>query len=181
MISEPILMLKKDNIALGPLDHALLPVYTRWINDLEVTRTVTMGDLPTTLEKEELWFNSVALEQGSAIFTIYFHDHNDWVPVGNTGLHQISFKHGTAELGIMIGEKEYWDKGIGTSAVKLMLEYGFKNLELYNIMLRVYSFNNRAIHVYEKAGFKSFGIRHECLKIGNIIYDEIFMEAISNK
>jgi len=52
-----------------------------------------------------------------------------------------------------IGEKAYWSQGHGTDAVRLLLRYGFNELNLNRICLHVYSFNTRAIRCYEKAGF----------------------------
>ena len=62
-----------------------------------------------------------------------------------------------AELGIFVGEKEYWGKGYGTEATELLLDFAFNILNLNSIMLIVNSFNERAIKSYEKCGFKLIG------------------------
>ena len=57
----------------------------------------------------------------------------------------------------MIGNKDFWDRGYGTEAVRLLLRFGFLTLNLNNIRLTVHSFNERAIRCYEKCGFKRCG------------------------
>ena len=47
-------------------------------------------------------------------------------------------------------------------------------------MLRVYSFNERAIKSYKKCGFKEFGIRHQVLPMNNKLYDDIYMEILKD-
>lgn len=70
--------------------------------------------------------------------------------IGNCGLMDLDNINRTAEIGIFIGNKDYWNKGFGTEAIILLCNYAFKYLNLNNIQLRVYSFNLRAIKSYEK-------------------------------
>jgi RimJ/RimL family protein N-acetyltransferase len=63
----------------------------------------------------------------------------------------------------------------------LLLDYGFKALNLNNIMLKVYSFNKRAIKSYEKVGFKIVGKRRNGLKRGKETFDIIFMDILEKE
>lgn len=60
----------------------------------------------------------------------------------------------------------------------MLVKYGFEYLNLNNIMLKVYSFNERAIKCYKKVGFKEFGRRHKTIPIKNVWYDDIYMEIL---
>jgi RimJ/RimL family protein N-acetyltransferase len=62
-----------------------------------------------------------------------------------------------------------------------MLDYGFNVLNLNNIILKVYSFNIRAIKSYEKVGFKLIGLRRQARIFGNKKYDEIFMDILAEE
>jgi RimJ/RimL family protein N-acetyltransferase len=86
-----------------------------------------------------------------------------------------------AEVAILIGNKDYWSKGYGSEALSLLIDYRFKALNIYNIMLSVYSFNNRAIKMYEKLGFKIIGKRREALRRGKETYDIIFMDILDKE
>ena len=85
-----------------------------------------------------------------------------------------------AEIGIFIGDESKRNKGLGSEAISLLVKYGFEYLNLNNIMLKVYSFNERAIKSYKKCGFKEFGKRHQVLPMHNKLYDEIYMEILKN-
>ena len=85
----------------------------------------------------------------------------DWVHIGNTGLHNVEPVHLAAEFGIMIGEKAYWNKGYGREAARLTLKHGFEHLNLNRIYLHVYENNLRGIKAYEAAGFVHEGVLRE--------------------
>lgn len=84
-------------------------------------------------------------------------------------------------LGIVIGEKSYWNKGFGQDATKQLLDYGFNLLNLNNIMLGVFSFNKAAINCYKKIGFKEIGCRRQARIISNKKYDIVFMDILAEE
>ncbi len=77
----------------------------------------------------------------------------------------------TAELGYWIGEP-FWNKGIATKAIKLIAEYGFKNLELEKIQASVFSYNDASIKVLLKNGFQRDGIFQNLIPKNKVFYDE---------
>jgi RimJ/RimL family protein N-acetyltransferase len=81
----------------------------------------------------------------------------DYLPIGTCQFHKIDERNRSAEIGIMIGEKAYWNQGFGTETVRLLFEHGFATLSLHRIWLQVYENNKRAIRAYEKAGFQYEG------------------------
>ena len=87
----------------------------------------------------------------------------------------------TATLGIFIGEESGRDKGIGTETIRLILEYGFKYLNLNNIKLDVYECNPRAIACYKKCGFKEYGRRRKSEFLCGKYYDRIEMDILSEE
>lgn len=179
---QVILNIVGDLVALGPQRRDLLPLYQRWVNDFEVTRNLGLGLYPVTWEAEEAWFARMGAQQPGGrdvAFTIYEREHLR--PIGNTGLHEIDHRHGTAEFGIMIGEKDCWGKGYGTEATRLMLAYGFAGLGLHNIMLRVYAYNERGLRAYRRAGFREIGRRREARRLGGHAYDVVYMDCLATE
>ena len=102
--TKPLINFQGEKIALGPHNHDLLPLYLKWINDFNVTQTPEIGWSPMNKEAEEVWYERISKSDTDITFTIY-----EWLtlrPIGSTGLHKIDYAHGTAEFGIMIGEKD---------------------------------------------------------------------------
>lgn len=77
----------------------------------------------------------------------------------------------SAEIGYWIGEP-FWNKGIASIAVKLLLEYGFKNLQLQRIYTGVIDYNKASQRVLEKCGFEFEGIFKKAIIKNNKIYNE---------
>jgi len=180
LADEPILNIRGEKVVLGPHRRELLPLYTRWINDFEVTRTLAARMRPMTLDAETEWYDRISrADPGQVLFTIY--ERASLQPIGVTGLHDIHSIDGTAEFGILIGEKEHWGRGCGTESARLMLDYGFTLLGLQNIMLTVYAYNERGLRAYQRAGFREFGRRRAARRLGAERYDLIYMECLTSE
>lgn len=156
-------MIYGERIRLRALKKDDLPLFVRWINDPEVTQG-TMLTLPFSLEDEEDWYAGVRKnphEERPLVIEILTED--GWEPIGNCGLFGFDWRTRQAEFGIIIGAKNYWNKGYGTEALRLIAQHGFNTLNLNRIALRVFANNPRAIRVYEKVGF----VQEGCLRQGH--------------
>lgn len=176
MAEERDMILVGEDVCLGPRRKDLIPTYLRWVNDPEVNCYLTMWGAALSLEDEEKWYESTG-GPNERMLTIYARE--NLVPIGNTGLHGIDFRNGTAELGIMLGAKDYWGRGMGTEATRLMLDFGFTGLGLHCIQLRVLATNERAIRCYENTGFRVAGRVREFMKIGSQRFDYILMDVLA--
>jgi len=161
---------------LSPISIEDAEQYVEWINDLEVTKNLLMSSQQITLEKEREILSDMSKNR-SQVFGII--DKATDKLIGNCSLFRINNLNRKAEFGIFIGDRKYWNKGFGTEATKLILDYGFNILNLNNIMLEVFSFNKRAIKSYEKVGFKMIGKRREAIIFGENKYDEIYMDILA--
>ena len=99
-------------------------------------------------------------------------------PIGSCGFMDIDDINRCAEFGIFIGEESDKNKGYGTEAAMLTIDYGFNILNLSSIFLRVHTNNKRALKVYEKVGFKKIGIRRRGQFLGGQFHDDIFMDIL---
>jgi RimJ/RimL family protein N-acetyltransferase len=161
---------------LSPLTEDLAEVWYRWFNDLEVT--VPLGDeayiATTSINQQEALMGIINTK--SHVFSIVTSDENQVIGRGGfMGLENVNRK---GSIGIVIGEKRYWNKGFGTDAMSLLVYYGFMVLNLNNIMLGVFEFNKRAMECYKKIGFKEIGRRREARIINNKNYDAIYMDIL---
>ncbi|WP_235595810.1 GNAT family N-acetyltransferase [Mastigocoleus testarum] len=88
----------------------------------------------------------------------------DDILIGSVGLFEIQWTHQNASMGIAIGDPAYWNKGYGTDAMKLILGYGFRELNLYRISSTTIAYNFRAMKAHEKVGFRREGLQRNSIK-----------------
>ncbi len=81
--------------------------------------------------------------------------------LGLISLTGVDYMNQSAELHIMIGDSENQGKGMGTFAVKEILNHAFNNMNLHRVELGVLESNTRAIHLYEKCGFVKEGLKRD--------------------
>ncbi|MDR2445751.1 MAG: GNAT family N-acetyltransferase [Treponema sp.] len=161
---------------LSPIDENDAEKFTGWLNDLELIINLGIYNGVFNVENEKELLKNLSKEQSYSIIDL----ENDEL-IGNCGFLDIDHLNQTAETGLFIGNKNYWDKGFGGEALTLLLDYGFKALNLNNIMLKVYSFNKRAIRSYEKVGSKIIGKRRNASRRGKETYDVIFMDILEKE
>ncbi len=80
--------------------------------------------------------------------------------IGEIELDHILWQRHEAELAICIARKEYWNRGLGTDAVRTLLRHAFTELGLTSVYLRVFNDNQRAVRTYERCGFRKVGAVH---------------------
>ncbi len=153
--------------------------WAAWDNDPEVA--LPLGDEAFTLSSLETEQENIARIQKNQdpIFTIL--DLATGEVIGRGSLFFINRVDRCCELGIVIGEKSYWNRGYGQDATRLLLEYGFNLLNLNSILLGVFSFNERAIACYQKIGFREVGRWRQARIIAGKCYDLVFMDMLADE
>jgi RimJ/RimL family protein N-acetyltransferase len=153
--------------------------WAQWDNDLEVT--LLLGDeayTPFPLAKSEEVIAGI-LRRQDHIFGVVDLETDDLI--GRGMLFDLDLVNRKAMLGIVIGEKAYWGQGYGQEAVRLLLEYAFNLLNLNSVMLGTFAFNRRAIHCYERVGFKEIGRRRQARIVGDRKYDVVLMDILAEE
>jgi diamine N-acetyltransferase len=178
MNASPDFIVVGERVALGPLQRDLAAVYARWMNQLEVKRGLDQLGIASA-QSQEKWVDD-NLERGAkgrpegVEFTVY--DRSDSAPVGTAGLFKIVYAHGTAEFGIVIGERR--GQGLGTEATRLVLDYAFHVLGLRNVLLETLEWNVAGLTAYERAGFRRMGVRRGAATTRGRPTDVVYMDAV---
>ena len=159
---------------LSPMFLDDLEQYTRWMNDIEVTRYLGQAARCYSLESERKALEKLVSEGYN--FAVVLKEEERLI--GNASIFDVNHLHQRAEIGLFIGEAKDRGKGYGQEIVRLLVDFGFKYLNLNNIMLKVISGNTAAINAYKKCGFKEFGRRTKCYFVDNKWHDEIYMEIL---
>jgi RimJ/RimL family protein N-acetyltransferase len=161
---------------LSPIDINDVRKFTEWLNDLELTVNLTLYNSIINVENEKVFLENLSKEHNYSIIDLETNE-----LIGNCGFLEVDNLNQTGEVGIFIGNKSFWGKGYGTEALTLLLDYGFKALNLHNIQLKVYDYNKKGIRSYERIGFKLIGIRRNALYRNMERHNIIFMDILVNE
>ena len=167
-----------DNVYLSPISLDDVEEYAEMVNNIKVS--VGLGYLSYTniidFESEKEFLISVKKEKMFAVRLL----ENDEL-LGNIGFNSLDIINRNGALGVLIGNPKYQRKGYGTEALKLILDYGFSFLNLRNISLSVFEYNEAAYNLYKKAGFKEAGRLRKAVEILGKTYDVIIMDMLKEE
>lgn len=167
---------RTGDVLLRPLEPGDSDALFRWINDRD-TVVFNAPFRPVARADHERWFEAIRQAPDVRIFAIV--ERAGPRVVGTCQLLNISAAHRSAELQIRIGEPDARDRGLGTQAVRLLLQHGFTELRLHRIALTVRADNLRAIRAYEKCGFAREGLLRDAAFIEGRYVDLVCMAALA--
>lgn len=174
-------MLKGKRVTLRGLELADAEEILKHFNDMELRRFLG-GPIPVAKEEEEEWIRSSWAQRKSGRTHVFGIELNKTQQlIGCCELSDISPVHRGAELGIAIFNKEYWGKGLGTETLRLLLDYGFNQLNLHRVFLRVNEDNERAIRSYQKVGFQQVARYRQSLFLEGKYMDELLMDILAEE
>ena len=139
-----------ENIDLLVKNKEHIDFYVKWINDPSVGKFLSVYLPVTTEDIKKEWFPEFQDEK-NIWFEIWHKE--DQKPLGMVGLFKIIHPYRRGEIGVFIGEVDYWGKGIGTEAVKMIINYAFDVLNLHKIVAEVSVTNSGSIAMFNKLGF----------------------------
>lgn len=147
------------DIVLRPLEPRDLPALQRQKNDPRVGDL--LGGFTTGYAAKDLdgWLEFHRTRSDEALFAIA--SATEDACLGHVGLYRLDHRARTGEFAIMLGEVDWWGRGVGRKATAWMIDYGFEMLNLNRIELTVLESNPRAQGLYEKLGFVVEGVRRQ--------------------
>lgn len=174
------MLFESCKIILRKMTSEDIELYHSWRNDVEVMKSTSpFLDIYHIDETGEFVKQVILGSKSAKSYIIVEKEHNK--PIGITSLINIDYKNRNAECIIDIGDKNYWNKGYGTETMKLLLNYSFLEMNLHKISLRVFLFNDKAIKLYEKIGFKHEGRLRENIFREGKWHDIINMGILQNE
>jgi [ribosomal protein S5]-alanine N-acetyltransferase len=133
--------------------------YYRWMNTPEVTRYLESRFRPNSIEALREYVSALSRDPDNFFLAIVLKDGDRHV--GNVKLGPVNWIHRHADLGILIGEKDFWGKGYATEAIRLASDYAFRVLNLHRLGAGCYERNQGSVRAFEKAGFEIEGVRRQ--------------------
>lgn len=161
-MSTPPPFLEGEKVILRPLtmEDAEGP-YAEWFNDAEVCRGNSHHVFPYTKEKAQEYIRHATNSTTDLILAIQ--DKKTGKHVGNIALQNIHPLYRKAEFAIILGDKEFWGKGYGREAATLMIEHGFKSLNLQRIECGTIDGNDSMKKLAGLLGMKEEGKRRNAV------------------
>ncbi|MBZ0308091.1 MAG: GNAT family N-acetyltransferase [Anaerolineae bacterium] len=167
-------LLQGKLIRLTVLEKADMPQFAAWFSDIDFLRLMSPAQAyPFSLEEEETWYERQRKSDHEINFAIRLLEDNRLI--GSCGLHNFNYAFASAKIGIGIGDPEARGKGYGTDTVQVLLKFAFLERNLHRVGLDVFSYNQRAIHTYEKVGFQHEGAIREAIRRDGKYSDIVLM------
>ena len=153
-------------------EHAS-PAYVSWLNNPEVNRYLESRFAAHTEESTRAFVQSM-LDSPDNLF-MGIDSATAGGHVGNIKIGPINHRHGTGEVGIIVGEKRAWGKGIATTAILLVCGIARERLALRKLTAGCYASNTGSRRAFEKAGFEVEGIRRHQLLLDDAPEDLVLL------
>ncbi len=169
-------------VRLRALEMDDLDAIMRHWNTLEMRQNIQIP-LPMSREAERKWLERVVTEDPLKVgyLVLAIEDKGSCRFVGTTTLHGFTGPNRRAEFGIAVHSVEDQNRGYGTDATEVCLWVAFHVLGLHTVYLHALANNTRAIHVYEKVGFKMVGRFREAVFVGGQFHDLVAMDITAEE
>lgn len=163
-------LLHGNRVWLAALSRDDAAVIARWDADSEFVRFLDSSPAyPRNEDQVTRWIENEQKSRDNFLFGIRLVETDDLI--GWVELDGIVWTHQTSYIGIGIGNRTFWGQGYGAEAMNLSLQFAFHELNLHRVQLTVFSYNLRAIALYEKLGFQREGTYREHLQRDGQRYD----------
>lgn len=170
-------VLKGELVHLGAVDpEEMSGFYSQWSRDSEYSRLANSNPAyPQSIKAARNFIENDLEKDSSNDFFFSMRRLEDDRLLGDIGLGVLDWSSRDAFVGIAIGGRDFWGKGYGTDAMRVILGYAFLELNLRRVTLTVFEYNPRAIRSYEKAGFQHEGRQRGRLQRADRRWDTLFM------
>lgn len=171
-------MIVNNTICLRAIEETDYIEYNKWINDAETN--YWRGNYPPETQMQsklqlQQWSDKSNTQLCFAILT------PSKKLIGFIGLRGICSRSRRAEVWIYIGDKSEWGKGHGKSALDLLINYSFNELNLHRLWLECDPNHKSGVACYEKVGFVKEGIHRDGYFKRGRYHDTIVMGLINNE
>ncbi|ACU06128.1 GNAT family N-acetyltransferase [Pedobacter heparinus] len=153
--------------------------YSNWLNDPEITHYNSHGRFPATNEDLVNYVEQSRISRNALVLAVV--DQATQAHIGNVSLQSINWIDRNAEIAFLLGEKAYWGKGIMLEAGEMLINHGFKMLNLHRIYCGTSSENVGMQRLALKLGMIEEGLRKDALYKQGKYVDVIEYGILSKK
>jgi len=142
--------MKQRLVKLRSVRKSDLEVIRDWRNSQDTREFNTQFTL-LNMKNQRKWFVEISKEESLRKMFVITKAGN---PIGICGLINIDKENKSADVAIILGEKNQRCKHFGSESLELLLNYGFKKLKLHRIEAEIFEYNKRSVNLFEKLNFK---------------------------
>lgn len=153
--------------------------YLRWMNDPEITQYLESRWKAYAIDDLREYVVNINKNNNEYLLGIFNNIENKHI--GNLKIGGINWIHRYADIGIIIGEKDYWGKGFGVEAIRLGSVFAFDELNLNKITAGVYSNNEGSKKIFIKSGFEQTGILKKHMICEGKYIDKILFDKFNSR
>ena len=166
-----------DGVSLFLLTPDLVgDAYVEWLNDPVVNRYLERRFAAHTLDSTREFVR--AMYESSDNLLLGIRSAETGGHVGNIKIGPLNRQHGTGEIGILVGERRAWRKGIATAAIRIMCDIARDSLALRKVTAGCYASNVGSQRAFEKAGFEVEGVRKQQLICDGVPEDLVLLGKV---
>lgn len=147
--------------------------YVKWMNDQDVVKYTESRFSKHTKDSLISYVSEKRKEPDTLFLAII--ENSTGKHIGNIKLGPIDKNHKTAEIGIIIGNKNFWGKGVGTESIRILCDYAFRVLGLFKITAGFYDVNIASAKAFSNAGFSVECRRKKQFDLNGKRIDGVFM------
>lgn len=149
--------------------------YLNWLHDREINQFLEVRlSPPKDLKELKEFVRQTIMNDSKYLFGIYDNDKN--IHIGNISM-EVNFYHRHGSIGLLIGNKNFWGRGIATEAIKLMMSFAYEELKLLKLTAGSYGSNIASIKAFEKVGFKREATMKNYFKYGTSRQDKVILTS----
>lgn len=168
---KPDFHLQIENISIVPFQYEYISnEYLSWMNDKEVTEYTSHSAKEYEINDLITFFDTI--DWHTKFFFAIF-DTNKELHIGNCTLNNIDYTHLTFDIGVLIGNKNYWGNRHSEYVVALLMEFGFQTLGMRRFFGGCISKHNKTIFIMKKMQFSLAYIKKEAFILNDTVVNEI--------
>lgn len=171
--------MKSNRIYLRALELEDYKISVRWRNDDEIWSMLGGRKYFVSEAYEQKWVNDAIVNSKDIRLAVCERSNNRYI--GNVYLTDINYINRSAESHVLIGEREFWGKGLATEAYILLLEYAFKELNLNRVEAFVLENNVASIKMHEKVGYKKEGVLRQRVYKNGLYQNQIILSLLKDE
>ena len=151
--------------------------YHAWMNDPEITRYLEVRFFPQSKEEIAAYVERSRHDRTSVLLAIV--RRTDGRHIGNIRLGNVNWRHRTAEIALVIGEKSAWGRGYATESIALVVDYAFRVLNLHKVSAGCYGPNEASIRAFLKVGFAEEARRPQHFFCDGVYVDHVWLGILN--